>query len=65
MFSTQQKREISDAIQQILRKTNHPELPNSEIQFAIKIQGESTWSYAEIKNNGNVVDPISNPWNEQ
>ena len=65
MFSTEQKRKISDSIQTILRDTNHPELPNTEIEFTIKVKGESSWSWAEIKNNGNVIDPSENPWNEQ
>ena len=37
MFSCNQKREISEKIQQILRETNHPELPDGEIQFKIHI----------------------------
>lgn len=33
MFSVNQKRLIADAIQKILRETNHPELPDGEIPF--------------------------------
>jgi hypothetical protein len=33
MFSVQQKRKIADEVQKILRDTNHPELPQGEIQF--------------------------------
>jgi len=33
MFSVQQKRKIADEVQKILRETNHPELPNGEINF--------------------------------
>jgi hypothetical protein len=29
MFSVRQKREIADKIQNILRETNHPELPDN------------------------------------
>jgi len=39
MFSVQQKRDISDKIQTILRETNYPELTDTEIQFNIHIAG--------------------------
>ncbi len=39
MFSVQQKRMIAEEIQTILRKTNHPELPNEEIQFYLHVDG--------------------------
>jgi len=64
MFSVKQKREISDKIQQILRETNHPELPKDEIQFHIYIEGAEKWSWANIRNNGSVANPAINPWNE-
>jgi len=40
MFSVRQKREISEKIQEVLRETNHPELPDDEIQFLIHIRGK-------------------------
>ena len=65
MFSVKQKREIADAVQAILRATNHPELPHGEIRFTLKVEGAEDWSWAEIKNNGAVTKPGVNPWNEQ
>lgn len=65
MFSIKQKREISDQIQQILRKTNHPELPKGEIQFHLHVDGAESWSWADIRNNGSVTNPEVNPWNEK
>jgi hypothetical protein len=66
MFSVRQKREISEKIQQILRETNHPELPEGEIQFTLEVHGaDPTWSYACIENNGAVTEPGVNPWNEK
>ena len=65
MFSVKQKREIADKIQQILRETNHPELPVGEIQFAIIVIGKESWSYARIRNNGAITNPSVNPWNER
>jgi len=65
MFSVQQKREIADAVQKILRDTNHPELPVNEIQFQLNVLGAESWSWAVIRNNGAVTDPGVNPHNEQ
>lgn len=64
MFSVKQKREISEAVQSILRATNHPELPRSEIKFTLHVEGAESWSWADIRNNGAVKAPDINPWNE-
>jgi hypothetical protein len=65
MFSVQQKRDISDAVQQILRATGHAELPpTDEIRFALHVHGAESWSWADIQNNGAVGDPGVNPHNE-
>jgi hypothetical protein len=64
MFSVRQKREIADKIQKILRETNHPELPKGEIEFHIHVKGAENWSWADIKNNGSVLNPEINPHNE-
>ena len=65
MFSVQQKRDISDAVQKILRATNHAELPTTgEIEFHLRVEGAEDWSYAAIRNNGAVGDPSVNPHNE-
>jgi len=64
MFSVRQKREISDAVQKILRATNHPELPNEEILFELHVYGAENWSWADIKNNSAVIAPEINSWNE-
>ncbi len=65
MFSIIQKRYISEQIQEILRSTNHPELPKGEISFTIHVDGAEDWSWADIKNNGSVEYPTVNPWNER
>lgn len=64
MFSVQQKRDIADAVQRILRETNHPELPTGEIQFQLHVNGAEGWSWADIRNNGAIPHPGVNPWNE-
>lgn len=65
MFSVRQKREIADAVQKILRDTNHPELPSGEIQFHLHVDGAEPWSWADIKNNGSITNPNVNGWNEK
>lgn len=64
MFSVKQKREIADAVQHILRATNHPELPTGEITFSLHVDGAECWSWADIQNNGAVEKPSVNLWNE-
>jgi hypothetical protein len=64
MFSVDQKRKIANAVQQILRNTDHPELPKGEIQFVLHVDGAEAWSWADIRNNGAVSNPGVNPWNE-
>lgn len=64
MFSVKQKREIAEAVQKVLRATNHPELPSGEILFLLRVRGAADWSYADIQNNGAVMNPHVNPWNE-
>ncbi len=65
MFSVRQKREIADAVQQILRSTNHPELPEGEIEFRLHVAGAGRLDYADIHNNGAVPEPEINSYNEQ
>jgi hypothetical protein len=65
MFSVKQKREISEAVQKILRDTNHPELPKTgEIKFLLHVNGAEDWSWADIRENSAVVNPGVNFWNE-
>ncbi|MEE8598503.1 MAG: hypothetical protein V3S69_03140 [Dehalococcoidales bacterium] len=66
MFSVNQKRDISDAVQKILRATHHPELPGDgdEISFNLHVDGAESWSWADIRNNGAVGNPGVNPHNE-
>lgn len=64
MFSVRQKREISEKVQAILRGTGHPELPEGEISFELRVVGVSAMSWAAIKNNGAVTNPSVNPHNE-
>ena len=64
MFSVQQKRDISDAVQKILKETGHPELPDHEIRFSLHVEGGAAYSWADISNNGAVTNPSVNPFNE-
>ena len=64
MFSVKQKRHIADEVQKILRETNHPELPEGEVQFELRVAGATLMSWAIIQNNGAVTNPSVNPHNE-
>lgn len=64
MFSTKMKQEISDKIQEILRETNHRELPKDEIQFELYVDGAEDWSWAIITNNGEYNGEPGNLFNE-
>ena len=64
MFSVRQKREISAKVQQILRETNHPELPEGEISFNLHVEGAGPFSWADIRNNSSIISPSVNPHNE-
>ena len=65
MFSIKEKREIASKVQQVLRETAHPELPEGEISFLLHVEGKEIWSWADIRNNGAVSAPEkANPWNE-
>lgn len=64
MFSVRQKREISDAVQTLLKETKHPELPEGEIYFRLIVNGATPMSWADIQNNGSVTEPGVNPHNE-
>lgn len=64
MFSIRQKREIADAVQKILRATNHPELPAGEIQFHLHVEGAENWNWADIRNNGAISEPSISHHNE-
>jgi len=65
MFSTEQKRSISETVQKILKETGHDELPDGEIRFSLHVEGAESWSWADICNNGAVSEPSVNPWNEK
>ena len=64
MFSVRQKREIADKVQAILKETNHPELPEGEINFLLHVDGAESWSWADIRNNRVITDPDVNSHNE-
>lgn len=64
MFSVRQKRAIAEHVQNTLRSTNHPELPEGEIRFELHVYGATPISWAIIQNNGAVPNPTVNPHNE-
>ena len=65
-------------VSQVLGSLNHPEMPKHGIKFDLKVDGEKdgeyqfllhvdgaeSWSWADIRNNGAVQNPNSNPFSE-
>jgi hypothetical protein len=64
MFSIQEKRDLANKIQELIRATNHPELPSGNIKFRIHIDGAEAWSWADIQDNASVPITYLNPWHE-
>jgi len=58
MFSPELKNQIAEAVEQILLETNHPELPDREINFLLHVDGAENWSWANIRNNGSRADSV-------
>ena len=73
MFSVRQKRDIAEAVQQILRKTNHPELPAGEIGFLLHVAcvnalaGRDPAALAELERAaGEIIDRLQEDgWNPE
>ena len=58
MFSIQLKRIIATKVQSVLQGIAHDELPDGEIQFILHVDGAESWSWANIRNNGNCDVPV-------
>lgn len=65
MFSVREKRSIAQQVGDILRATEHPELPaTGPIRFKLQVFGAEPWSWANIVNNEDCPTPSVNPHNE-
>ena len=51
MFSSKQKQQIAEAVENIILSFNHPEMPVSKPKFKLHIDGKESWSYADIEPN--------------
>ena len=65
MFSVREKKLIAESVQNTLRDTKNCELPEGEITFRLHVCGATHMSWADIKNNGDVISPDINPHKEQ
>jgi len=57
MFAPHIKQAISEAVQDVLKRIEDPELPKGEIQFILHVDGDNFCSWANIKNN-NAIDTV-------
>lgn len=67
MFSLEQKKQISKAVEETLLSFNHPEMPTENPDFTLNVKGKENWSWAEIKPNWTFNEtnrPGINPHNE-
>ena len=65
MFSTKEKIKIAERIEKLLLDLNHPEMPKSNPNFKLHVDGKEDWSFADIEPNWKVKDTTNNnPWNE-
>ena len=66
MFSVEQKRTIAEAVEKAILAFDHPEMPKEKPVFKLHIEGEESWSWADIEPNWVYDDkkPGVNPWNE-
>ena len=68
MFSMEQKKQIADAVEKLLLSFDHPEMPKDQVSFTLHVEGENSWSWADIKPNWTFNDlrqPSVNPHNER
>ena len=51
MFSTKEKQHIAKEIERILIELDHPEMPVTKLYFKLHVDGEESWSWADIEPN--------------
>lgn len=51
MFSMKEKQLIASAIEEVLLKLDHPEMPKEKPMFKLHVDGKESWSFADIEPN--------------
>jgi hypothetical protein len=67
MFSLEEKKKISDAVEKVLLEINHPEMPEEKPKFMLHVGGLEDWSFANISPNWTYDEnnkPTTTAWNE-
>ena len=67
MFSLEQKKQISAAVEKVLLDINHPEMQKEKPRFCLHVDGADSESWANIYPNHTFDDqnmPGTNPHNE-
>ena len=68
MFSVEEKKKISAAVEKVIMDLKHPEMPTEKPKFLLHVDGKESWSFADIKPNWTYEEgeetPKANPWNE-
>lgn len=67
MFSKTEKKMIAKKIEELLLSLDHPEMPHENPKFKLHVDGEQSWSWADIEPNWTFDEqnqPGVNPFNE-
>ena len=64
MFSHEEKKKIAQAIEDVIRSINHPEMDNERIRFHLHVEGKESWSWADITENRPEHQRDEKSWNE-
>ena len=68
MFSVEEKQLIAKAVEDVLLKLDHPEMPKKHPRFILDVFGKEDWSWAKIEPNWTYEDGKKemgvNGWNE-
>jgi hypothetical protein len=67
MFSIEEKRKISKAVEEAILEINNPEMPNYKPRFILHIFGNETDSWADIEPNWRYEnpEPVTSIWNDE
>lgn len=67
MFSVKEKQYIASQVEKLLLSLEHPEMPKEKPVFHLHVEGNSEFSWADIKPNHTFTienPPQVNAWNE-
>ena len=58
MFSREQKTMIAGMVEVLLMSLQHSEMPMNKARFILHVDGESEWSWANIRDKDSTSEPV-------